>query len=180
MLKGIAERLIQYAEKKSGENADWMRDIVTTSPAAFWKFCMFTPMAQHRRQLPLDAYHVVKIAAIRLEDCGPCLQTVVNYAIADEISSAVIQSSAAGTPENLPQSLKIAFDFADAIAARHPQAMAHREKFIEAYGEDALVDAAYAISSAHIFPTVKRVLGYGEACVAVEVRGARIETRQAA
>ena len=77
----LIERAIRLQETKTGESADFLRDIWDASPSAFWRFAGFIPMSRFRGHLPVNAIAAACIAAVHAEDCGPCLQTVVTLSL---------------------------------------------------------------------------------------------------
>lgn len=82
MLKAFVERSLRRQEQIAGEPTDFLRDVYTAAPGGFWRFALFIPMSRYRKRLPVEARAVASIAAVHAEDCGPCLQTVVNLASA--------------------------------------------------------------------------------------------------
>lgn len=170
-MKWLARKLIANAERATGETADFMRDIHDASPAAFWKFGMFTAMARHKGPVPPEAVHAARIAAVMAEDCGPCLQTVVNYALGDKIDANVIRAAVIGDADALDTRTRTAFLFARAVAARDPICDEYRQKIELWWGKEGAVELAFAIASTRVFPTVKRAMGYAQACQHVIIEG---------
>lgn len=174
MLKRLMNWLIEGSEKKTGENADWLRDIARVSPRSFFVFGLFTPLATHRRSLPLRMHHLARLAAISEADCGPCFQTIVNYAVNDGIEDALIRAAIENDVSGMGDMEATVFRFAGAIARKEPDDAGAREVIVKTWGEQALIDLAFAIAATRVFPTVKRVMGYGEACRLLEVKGQRV------
>ncbi|MFA7640045.1 MAG: hypothetical protein WCY02_12115, partial [Parvibaculum sp.] len=81
-MKGFfARRVIALQERMTGESAEHMRDIHAGSPAVFWRLTLATALYNHQKALPRDISSVAAIAALRSEDCGPCVQIAVNMAL---------------------------------------------------------------------------------------------------
>lgn len=80
MIRFVLMRVIAAAEASFGESLDYLRFILRATVGAFFKFSKLTGVSRYRRALPLAPFHVVRIAAARFEDCGPCVQTTVNIA----------------------------------------------------------------------------------------------------
>lgn len=169
MLNAWLEKQFAKMEKQTGESADFARDLRRASPGGFWRFVFFTPMANYRRAVPVEAYGVAKIAASHSEDCGPCLQTTVNLARADGVSDAIIRAAVLGDAGAMDERTGTAFRFARAVCARDLEAEELRPKLIEWWGEAAVAELALAICASRLFPTLKRGLGHGEACMRVTV-----------
>src|SRR5215468_6597241 len=93
---------LAVAERRLGESLEWMRVVIRASLNASLRFVTFLPMTRLRRALPRDAYHVSKIVAVRDEDCGACLQTVVSAAKADGVPIPILRAVLARAPDALP------------------------------------------------------------------------------
>lgn len=165
----IASRLIDAAEKKLGENMDYMRDIAKASPAAFYKFALFMLFASHRKAAPVDAQYLAAIGALQHEDCGPCLQIAVNQALSAGVALEILSAAIAGG-DALDSDHRLYLDFGRAVAANAPEAEELRLKLAEKLSPAAMVDLAIAIASARVFPTLKRSLGHAKSCSLVQVK----------
>ncbi|HEY2486045.1 MAG TPA: hypothetical protein VGI36_12910 [Candidatus Binataceae bacterium] len=166
---GITSHLIDAAERKFGEKLDYMRDIASASPAAFYKFALFLAFARHRKAAPLEACYLASIGALQHEDCGPCLQIAVNRALAEGVSPAIISSALAGGV-TLDAERRLYLDFGRAVSANLPEAEELRLKLAGKLSPAAMVDLAIAIASARLFPTLKRGLGHAKSCSLVQIK----------
>ena len=173
---GITTRLIDAAERKFGEKLDYLRDIASASPAAFYKLALFLAFARHRKAAPLDAYYLSSIGALLSEDCGPCLQIAVNQALAEGVSPSIISSALAGGA-SLDADRKLYLDFGRAVSANEPEAEEMRLKLAEKLSPAAMVDLALAIASARVFPALKRGLGHAKSCSLVHIRVPGLPTK---
>ena len=171
MFTRLAHRLIAKSEQLTGERSDFLRDMLAVDRAAFWKFALFTPMARHTGAVPREAVFVARIAATHAEDCGPCLQTVINYATAARIDPAILRAAVKGDVSSLNERLQTVFRFAEAVVTRDPLCDHEREKIEQWWGRAASVELALAIASTRVFPTVKRAMGYAQACQQVIIAG---------
>ena len=171
MLKNLIERLIRKQEAMTGESADFMRDLYAGSPAGFRRFALFLPMSRHRGALPLDAACAVRIAAVHAEDCGPCLQTVVNLSLAAGAGARTIRAAVEGNLPAMDEETRLAFEFARLLCARNPEAEDIRGEVERRWGKAGISEIALAIASTRVFPTVKRAMGYGQACQRVVIAG---------
>jgi hypothetical protein len=113
--------------------------------------------------IPVDVYYIAKIAAYRQEDCGSCLQISVNLARKANVPAPIIRAAVERRLEALPPELRLVYLFAEGQANRHDDPQA-REKIIQRYGHDGLIELALAITSARTFPTLKRSLGFAISC----------------
>jgi len=166
---GITSRLIDAAERKFGQKLDYMRDIASASPAAFYKFALFLPFAKHRQAAPPEAYYLAAIGALLSEDCGPCLQIAVNQALAEGVSPAVLSSAVAGGT-SLDADRKLYLDFGRAVSANVAEAEQLRLELAEKLSPVAMVDLAIAIAGARVFPALKRGLGHAKSCALVQIK----------
>jgi alkylhydroperoxidase family enzyme len=172
MLRFILRRVIAAAEVSFGESLDYLRFTLNASVGAFFKFVRLTGVSRYRAALPLGPFHVVRIAAARHEDCGPCVQTTVNIAKKDGIPPAVLRAVVDGRPDALPEELSDIYCFVTKVMERTYDEGDLREKIRARYGrrgDAALSEIALVLSSARAFPVTKRVLGYATSCSAVTV-----------
>jgi uncharacterized lipoprotein YbaY len=84
----------------------------------------------------------------------------------------------------LPPDAALGLRIADATLAHEP-ADELRAEALRRYGKKGLISLAYAIASARVYPTVKRVLGHAHTCERIKVAGevvpaARAEAMEAA
>lgn len=181
MIEGWIENQIAKAERETGESADWLRDVARASRGAFLKFGAFTPLARVNDAAPADALAVAKLTTTVHEDCGPCVQTVVNYSLAGGVEPAVLQAVLDGAPERLTDDLAAVYRYAKAVISAAPEATELVEDVRHRYGQEALVDLALGITATRVFPTAKRALGYALSCskVTVELRDKRTEPADA-
>ena len=169
MLRAIIEGRISAAEHRLGVPADYMRHILNVSMRAFLKFAKIMPVAEYRRVLPREPYHVARIVAAREEDCGSCLQIEINSAKRDKVKPMIVRAVLNGKPDNLPEELADVYRFAEAVVRRTGEDEIYRERMRELYGEEGLVELAIAIAMCRVFPTTKRALGFAKSCSEVPV-----------
>jgi len=169
------ETQIAKAERETGENADWLRDVAAASTTAFIKFGGFMPLARYHGAAPAEAAAVAKVTATKHEDCGPCVQTVINYAIAAGVHPEILQAVLNDAPERLSSDLAAVYRYAKAVATAAPEAAELVDDIRDRYGQEALVELALGIATTRVFPTAKRGLGYAVSCheVVLEARDKR-------
>lgn len=180
MLKTFLERNFRKMEQVTGESADFVRDIYAGAPGGFWRFAMFTPMSHYRKVLPKEAYAVAKIAAGHSEDCGPCLQTCVNLAIADGVAPEIVRAAVTGDTRAMDERTRTAFEFAQAVCNRDIRSEELRPLIEKWWGKAGTVELALVIASSRLFPTVKRALGHGQACLRVTIGSETVRAEIAA
>ncbi|MFC4257772.1 hypothetical protein ACFOZ5_01865 [Marinobacter lacisalsi] len=170
MIRALASKRLDAAERELGESHDYMRHILNTSLRAFLRFAKIFPISDYRRGLPADAYHVARIVAARDEDCGTCVQVEVNLGVRDNVAPEILQAVIDRRPDQLPANLQIVYEFVGALVGKTGNDEELRQAIRRDYGEEGLVELALAIGASRFLPSVKRTLGYGKACSLVEVR----------
>lgn len=169
MIRTLARKRLDAAERKLGESHDYMRHILDTSLRAFLRFAKIFPISDYRHRLPADAYHVARIVAARDEDCGTCVQVEVNLAVNSKVAPDILQAVIDRKPEALPANLRHVYEFVEALVEKTDADNALREAVRQDYGEEGLVEIALAVGASRFLPSVKRTLGYGTACSLVKV-----------
>jgi alkylhydroperoxidase family enzyme len=169
MLGFVVRSKIRSTEKRLGVSMDYLRHMYQHAPDAFWKFSKFMPAAQHREKLPPAPYHVARLVATRHEDCGPCVQTVINMAKEEGVEPAILSAALHGRVEELPESLQDVYHFAESVVTADGEDGTYRERVRKVFGEEGLVELALAIAACRVFPTLKRALGYAQSCSVVRV-----------
>ena len=169
MLGFLVRRKIRSAEKKLGEPLDYLREMFDRAPGAFWEFAKVAKAAGYRDKLPAAPFHVARLVAVRIQDCGPCVQTVVNLAKADGVDPAVLKTVLAGDFDALPESLKDVARFSEAVTCGNGDEETYRDRLRSVFGDEAMVELALAITLCQTFPILKRGLGHAKSCSLVKV-----------
>lgn len=169
LLDWIARRQMAAFEKKYGYDIGYGRDLLTFSRAGFWKFARLMPMAQHCEGVPKAAWHAAKIVGTRSEDCGPCVQLVVDMAredgMPDDLVRAVLQDDLAA----MDPDTALGYRYARAVVGHDAEAMTLRDEIVQRFGPPALASLALALTASRMFPMIKTALGHGRACLRVKV-----------
>ena len=165
-MNALVERIIQNQEETLGAPLDYLRSVAGTSPSAFVKLGAAAPLTQHRRHAPPSVWHLARLAATRVQDCGTCVQIVVNQARADGVAAATLRAALDGG--DLGPDEHVALRYGEAVAARRDAGGAV-EAARERFGEAILVELALAVATAQLFPVLKRGLGQDVACALVDV-----------
>jgi alkylhydroperoxidase family enzyme len=170
--RGLIQRFIfswiDSFEKQSGVSADYCRWMANVSPRAFLKFGKLGKLAQYRRALPADASAVAHLVAARSEDCGPCVQIGVNFALRDGVSKEIVRAVLDRQPDRLPPKLADVYRFADSVVSGGDDD-ALRERVRGRYGDEALIEMGLAMAVGRTFPVVKRAIGYAKSCSLVKI-----------
>ncbi|MFT3883129.1 MAG: hypothetical protein QM703_26195 [Gemmatales bacterium] len=163
MLRWLINKRLNAAEKKLGVPVDYLRHLAKVSLPAFFKFVKFMPLAEYRKTLPVEPYHVARLIAVLKEDCGTCVQIEVNLAKHDGVSTDLLQNVLDGKVEALPNELANVYRFAEAVVTQAND-IELRETMRQQYGEEGLLELALTIAACRVFPTLKRGMGYATSC----------------
>ena len=169
MIRRLISRKLDSAESELGASLDYLRHILRISLPAFFKFTKIMPLANYRKLLPPGPYHVARLVATRDEDCGTCLQIEVHQARKAGLAPEHLRSAVAGRPEELPEELADVYCFTEAVVTASYTEGELRQRLRSRYGEEGLIELAYAIAACRIFPVTKRALGYATSCANVEI-----------
>jgi alkylhydroperoxidase family enzyme len=169
MLGFLVKRQIRSREKEFGVPLDYLVEMYETAPDAFWAFTKLTPAAEYRGKVPPAPYHVARLVATRHADCGTCVQLVVNMAKKDGVEQEVLKAVLGGRVEELPESLRDVYRFAQAVVTQNGEAEPYRDRLKQVFGAEAVVELAMAIAMCQVFPTLKRGLGHAKSCSVVKV-----------
>lgn len=145
----------------------YLRELLETDPIAFKVFEAFLPMASYQGDAPTDVVFVAKLAAMRLNDCGACLQLTIRQALESGVPVEVVRA-AAGTGQELPLELTPVYRLVQAAHTYAAETQTHREAVRTRHGEGALAAIALVVAAAGVFPTMKRLLGTFESCALMD------------
>ena len=165
--------LLHKAFKKFGEAADYdtayLHSIADVSPSAALRYLGLPMLSQMTRPAP-NVWAGAAIASVLEGDCGPCVQLVVNNALDVGVDPAKVTAclrrdlDAAGD-------VGLGFRFAEAAIQDRSDLDALRDEIESIHGAKAVIAASYAAATARAFPVMKRGLGFGRVCQAVDVEG---------
>ena len=169
MLNNLIDRIIDQQEEKLGASLDYLREMADLSAAAFFKFGLFMPMAEHRKHAPAAAYHLACLLSTRSEDCGTCVQIGVNRARQDNVPAEYIRAALADEPQQLPPLLRDVYRFATAVATRQEVPPELRERLTKEIGEEGMMELSLGMAATQVFPIAKRGMGYAKSCRLVDI-----------
>ena len=169
MLGPIVRHQIGAAERKLGVPLDYLREMYAQAPDAFWAFNKLPPLAGYRKTLPPAPFHLARVVATHAEDCGSCVQLVVNQARHDGVEPELLRAALEGRPDDLPESLADVYRFAEAVATRAGDPGPCRDRLLAVFGPEGVTELAIAVAVCRVFPAVKRALGHAVACSATPI-----------
>lgn len=180
MLRRWVSKRLDAFEREWGYDMGYARALLAVGVAPLMAFMRATKVGQWQGGLPDEVWHAARLAAIVGEDCGPCAQLVVSMAERAGVAPVVLRGVAGGDDEALPDDVRVAVQFVRAAAARSAAVDDLREAVEARWGPAGVVGLTFALLAARMYPTVKYALGYGRACVRLQVGGVPVETREAA
>lgn len=147
-----------------GYDTEYLEALLAKAPGAYRAIEPAQEMSSYRKDLPLDAHYVARIATMQVEDCGPCTQLNLRMAIEAgverELLDTLIQS-----PEKLPQPLQDIRNHARAVTGAGELDPACVDRLRAHYGEGAFLELAVVITGSRIYPTLKRAMLKNESCI---------------
>ena len=165
----IGRAVVRQTERQMGTRLDELRSVAEASTAALAKLGLFRPLSLHRSRAARVPWHLARIAAVREQDCGTCVQIAVNAARADNVPSATLRAALADDTAALTADERLAFDYGRAVAARAPEVDALVEAVRARWDETVLTELALAVATVQVFPVLKRGLGQATACSLVPI-----------
>ncbi|MES3037899.1 MAG: hypothetical protein V4736_08335 [Bdellovibrionota bacterium] len=169
MIKILIESAIKKFGQKYNYDASYLRHIADTSTSLIFKFNKFVKLSQYRKVTPVEIFYLAKIGALRVADCGPCLQLNVDFALEKNVSAEVL-NDALKNPTSLSADHKLAYDFGFAMALNSDDHTDISEKFEKRFGKAVLVETSMAVATTLVYPILKRGLRYSKACHLVDVK----------
>jgi hypothetical protein len=153
---------LRAIEKLSPEESAYMHEISQAPGNALEKFAHFMPATIHRHAAPPDLFHMTRIGATLLEDCGPCALTAARGALSDGVPRDLINAALGSRP--LDGDRQTAFDFGRAIARQGAEAASLGDTIQAKYGRTVRLELAMTAATVRAYPGMKRGLGLTTSC----------------
>jgi hypothetical protein len=159
--------LLGVVDKMSPDESAYLHEIANAPGHPFEKFTNFMPVTMHRWASPADLFHMARIGAIMIEDCGPCAHTAARGALDDGVGRDLVNLALSARPPS--GNLTIAFDFGQAIAS-HSESAADLGDEIEArFGRPVRLELSMTAATVRAYPAMKRGLGLSKSCSLVSM-----------
>ncbi|MEM9620373.1 MAG: hypothetical protein AAF993_01905 [Pseudomonadota bacterium] len=158
---------IKYAISKFAKrydyNVDYLHAMEASAPGSLWRYALTAPLAQRRTTVPPQAYFAAKLIAARQQDCGPCVQLVINMAREAGVNEQTLLDVLAEDDGLLSEDALLAVQFSRGVLAgvADPDVAA---AVTRRWGQGALVDLSLAVAFGGFYPVLKRGLGYAQSC----------------
>ena len=173
MLKWLLHRAFDRFAKVADYDTTYLHELTDVSSSAAVRYLGLPMLSQMSDPAP-EVWAGAALASVLEGDCGPCVQLVVNGALrADQDPEKI--SACLGRDFEAAGDMGLGFRFAEAAISDGQDLPALREEIIEKYGEKAVISASYAAATCRAYPVMKRGLGHGQICQAVDVNGLRVQ-----
>ncbi len=158
---------LKAVEAMAPGESEYIRELAAAPGGVFEKFKHFQPLSMHRHDAPADLFHMARIGATLVEDCGPCALTAANGALADGVDPDLVNAALRGEPP--AGSLQTAFVFGAAIAQQSANATALGDAIEAEWGRIVRLELAVTAATVRAYPAMKRGLGLTTACSATRL-----------
>lgn len=141
----------------------YQRELLSFSEGAFRAFATGQPMSTYRRELPLDAHYVARIATMLHEDCGPCTQLNLEMAVEAGVSRQLLRDLLE-RPQSLNAVLLDVREHTESVVKGQVIEAGRIDRLRQALGDGGFAELAVCITGGRLFPTLKRALGHSHTC----------------
>lgn len=169
--KWLLHGFISRFERRFDYNMGYARELLDTSVLAFLYYFWMGLPASYRRDVPKEAWYAAKIVATRSQDCGPCVQLVMNMAQAEGVPASVRRAVWARDPAQMSDDVRLAWRYAEAALTHAVDLNDVCAAVEERWGRRGLHALALSMTASRSFPMLKYALGHGQHCQAVCIDG---------
>ncbi len=169
MLKYFIKRMILKFGKRYGYDVAFMLHMLETTPDVMNSFNALSKLDSYRKSTSVNAHMAARLLGALNEDCGPCVQLVVDMARESGMASDQIEAVLTDDHAAMSSETALGYRFASAIIARSTDEDAAREAVRSACGDAAIIELTLASQVTRLFPMVKAGLGYGKSCRRVSI-----------
>ena len=180
MRKWFAKKMIDRFGAQYSYDVSYMEHMLETSPDAFFKFMAVTKLSRHAESAPRDALFAARIVGAMTEDCGPCVQLVVDMAREAGVADATVAAILRHDPGGMSEDAALGFRFADAVIRRCATQDEVREAIRTQWGDKGVIDLTFALQVSRLYPMTKAGLGFAETCSRIAVGDRPVDVAKAA
>lgn len=149
-------------DRISPDESAYFHEVAAAPGNAFEKLANFMPVTMHRHEAPADLFHMARIGATLVEDCGPCALTAAQGALGDGVDRDLVNAALRAEPPE--GDLKSAFVFGAAIARQAGEAFTLGDEIERQYGRTVRLELAMTAATVRAYPAMKRGLGLSKSC----------------
>ena len=151
-------------------DTSYMKNMLKEAPLAYQTFEGFLPMASYSNKIEKDVFFVAQLTAMKNEDCGTCLQLIVDKEIEAGVDKNIIEDLMFNEGKNLDDELKDVHEFTLAVVSYEEVDKNLYDRMNWTYSKEIMVELSLAIASCKVFPTLKRVLNNFESCSLIKIK----------
>ena len=154
---------VNLMQRIAGDSEPYVQDLSDAGGFAVEKFQHAMVLSGHYYHAPKEMVHMARLGAARTEDCGPCVEIVRHFALADGLDGERVQNALVGKPVTAEDAL--AYEFGGAVAQGDIVRSAELgEEIDRRFNRKVRTELSLAAATARLFPALKRGLGYASAC----------------
>jgi hypothetical protein len=154
--------MLRAVDRMNPGESEYLHDVAAAPGGAFEKFKHFMPATMHRHEAPPELFHMARIGATLVEDCGPCALTAAQGALADGVDHDLVNAALSADPPE--GDMKTAFVFGAAIARQASEAFTLGDAIEAQYGRTVRLELAMTAATVRAYPAMKRGLGLTKSC----------------
>lgn len=159
---------IQAFAQQFDYDTGYLEQMLDASPGAYEAFAAAEPMSLFRRDLPLEAHFIARVAAMLGEDCGACAQLNLRMAVEAGVDRGLL-AMMLEQPTALPALLGDVYRHTRDVAGHGQVDRERAARIRQGYGEAGFAELAVVIAGSRIYPAAKRALLRDEACQILSV-----------
>jgi hypothetical protein len=153
---------LRAVDRMSPGETEYMHEVARAPGGALAKLKHFMPVTMHRYEASPELFHMARIGATLVEDCGPCAITAAHGAVADGVDRDLVNAALAAEPPE--GDMKTAFIFGAAVARQAVEAFTLGDAIEAAYGRTVRLELAMTAATVRAYPAMKRGLGLTKSC----------------
>jgi hypothetical protein len=144
-------------------DVSYLEALMEASPGAFFAFEGAMHASRFQKAAPVELLALVKITALRTEDCGPCTELAIKMGREAGVPDAIMRGALHGGKGLSPEHLEI-HEFARAVTTNEEMDPEMLPRLEAHWGREVMAELGLAIVGARIYPTIKRALGHAKSC----------------
>lgn len=180
MNKAKQRRELEAFGERYDYDVSYMEHLLDVAPIAYEEFAGLTALSLHNQAAPRNALFAAKLVGALVEDCGPCVQLVVDMAREAGMPGDQIEAVLTRAGESMDNDTAIGFAFADAIVRRIPAEDDARDAVRAQWGDAGVIDLTLSLQIGRVFPMIKAGLGYAKSCRRVRIGDHLVDVKKEA
>ena len=173
MLKWLLHKTFDRFAAMADYDTTYLHEVTDVSSGAAIRYFGLPMLSQFSGPAP-DIWAGAALASVLDGDCGPCVQLVVNNALRMGVDPVKVKACLRRDFEASGE-MGLGFRFAEAAISDSEHLDSLRDEIGRLHGQKAVIAASYAAATCRAYPVMKRGLGYGKVCQAVDVDGQTIQ-----